>query len=299
MNVAVAGLGLMGTPIARRLLAAGHEVAVWNRTAVRAEPLAAEGAAVAGSPAALWQGADVCITMLLDDEALRAVVFGDGGLLPPPPGDGRVLVDMSTVSPGVSAEVGAAAAEAGVAFLRAPVSGNPSVVEAGNLGIVVSGPREAFERLEGLFRDIGPNVFYVGGGDEARIMKLALNLVVAGTAELMAEALNLGEQHGLDRATVLEVMSRSAVGSPFVKYKTAALVAEDYSTTFSTSTMYKDLLLALAAAHEVDLALPVTGLVRQLLLEAISDGHGDDDFIVLVPWLLGYSRRPPEPGAYE
>ncbi len=298
MNVAVAGLGRMGTPISRRLLEAGHAVTVWNRTPEKADALLAEGAGAAGSPAELWEHADVCVTMLADDQALREIVLGEAGLLSASGGEGRVLVEMSTVSAGISAQVAAAAEEVGVAYLRAPVSGNPTVVEAGSLSIVVSGPREASERLEGLLHDIGPNVFHVGPGDEARIVKLALNLMIAGTAELMAEALNLGEQHGVERATMLEVIGGSAVGSPFVKYKTAALVAEDYSTTFSTSQMYKDLILALAAGQSVQITLPVTGLVLQLLLEAVKDGHGDDDFIALVPWLLSYSRRPPDPGAY-
>jgi 3-hydroxyisobutyrate dehydrogenase-like beta-hydroxyacid dehydrogenase len=299
MEVGLAGLGRMGTPIARRLLQAGHEVSVWNRSPEKAAPLVEEGASAAAVPAELWAHSDVVITVLADDGALREVALGEDGLLVAPAGANRLLVDMSTVSPAVSAAVAREADGAGVAYLRAPVSGNPSVVEAGNLGIIASGPRDAFDGVERLLGDIGPNVFYLGAGDEARVMKLALNLMVAGTAELMAEALNLGQEHGLDRAAMLEVMGGSAMGSPFVKYKTAPLIADDYSTTFSSEQMYKDLLLALTAGQEVDITLPVTGLVRQLLLECIADGHGDDDFIALVPWLKQYSRRPAPPGAYE
>jgi 3-hydroxyisobutyrate dehydrogenase-like beta-hydroxyacid dehydrogenase len=201
----------MGVPIARRLMTAGHEVWVWNRSPGRAGELVEGGAKELASPAESWERADVAITMLLDDRALRAVTVGDGGLLVGPPA-GRVLVDMSTVSVAASAEVAKAAEGAGVTFLRAPVSGNPSVVEAGNLGIMVSGDEAEFRRLEPLLRDIGPNVFYVGAGDEARVMKLALQILITGTGQLLAEALVLGEANGLDRARMLEVMGASAVG---------------------------------------------------------------------------------------
>src|SRR5439155_9662500 len=171
---------------------------------------------------------------------------------------------------------------AGIAYLRAPVSGNPSVVEAGNLTIIVSGDHEAFELLEPALRDVGPNVFYLGAGEEARVMKLALNLMVAGTAELMAEALVLGEASGLDRATMLEVMGTSAVGSPFVKYKTAPLVADDYTATFTSAMMHKDLSLALDAGEAVAVSLPVTELRRRLLEQCLAAGLGHLDLMALL-----------------
>jgi 3-hydroxyisobutyrate dehydrogenase len=229
MQVAVLGLGKMGEPIARRLLDAGHELSVWNRTAERASGLAAAGARVLSSPSQSWEAAGICVTMVLDDRALADItdeLFVE-------PREGAVLVDMSTVSPAASRQVADAAVAAGVAYLRAPVSGNPSVVEAGNLGIMVSGDEEVFGRTEALLRDIGPNVFYVGPGEEARVLKLALNLMIAGNAQLIAEALVLGEANGLDRAKMLEVMGASADGSPFVKYKSAALVQDDYTATFT------------------------------------------------------------------
>ena len=192
---------------------------------------------------------------------------------------------MSTVAPDASARVAAAAEAAGIAYLRAPVSGNPAVVRAGGLGIVVSGTREAFEEAEPLLREIGPNIFYLGDGELARVMKLALNLMVAGTVELIAEALCLGEGHGLERETMLEVIAGSAVGSPLVKYKSAPLVADDYSSTFTSRLMRKDLDLALASAAEAGVPLPVTAVVQQLLQGCISSGMGDIDFSALLPRL--------------
>jgi 3-hydroxyisobutyrate dehydrogenase-like beta-hydroxyacid dehydrogenase len=202
MRVAVVGLGLMGEPIARRLLAAGHELTVFNRTPGRTEPFAADGAIVAPSLAGVWDSADVCVTMVADDAALRTVTAADGGLFGDGR-DGRVLVDMSTISPSASAAVAAAADDAGVGFLRAPVSGNPTGVRAGNLSILVSGHSATFDGIEPMLRDIGPNVFYVGAGEEARVLKLALNLMIGGTAQLIAEAVVFGEANGVDRATML------------------------------------------------------------------------------------------------
>ena len=290
MQIGVVGLGRMGEPIARRLLGSGHEVTVFNRTSGRADGLVERGARRAGSPGDVWQSADACITMIADDEALQAVMLGDDGLLRGGP-PGRVVIDMSTVSVGASQAVAEEAKAAGIGYLRAPVSGNPSVVEAGNLTIMVSGGEEAFERLEPALRDVGPNVFYLGPGEEARVMKLALNLMVAGTAELMAEALVLGEASGLDRATMLEVTGTSAVGSPFVKYKTAALVADDYSATFTSSMMHKDLSLALEAGQAVAVPLPVTALVSRLFQECISAGMGDMDLMALLPRLAREAGR--------
>jgi 3-hydroxyisobutyrate dehydrogenase-like beta-hydroxyacid dehydrogenase len=281
VQVAVLGLGKMGAPIARRLLDAGHAVSVWNRTPERAAGLADAGAAVLAAPGEAWEAADVCITMVLDDKALLEVA----GALCAAGGEGRVLVDMSTVSPGASRTVAEAAAAAGVGYLRAPVSGNPSVVEAGNLGIMVSGDEEVFRRLEGLLRDIGPNVFYVGDGEGARVLKLALNLMIAGTAQLIVEALVLGEANGLDRATMLEVMGASAAGSPFVKYKSAGLVQDDYTATFTGYAMLKDLTMALAAAQESSVPLPVTATVQQLVEGCIGSGWGDLDLMTLLPRL--------------
>ncbi len=284
MKIGVVGLGRMGRPIAKRLLDAGHEVAVFNRTPGPAEELASVGATQVSAPADVWSAAKVCITMISADEALHAVTLGDGGLLVDPP-PGCALIDMSTVSVDGSRAIGEAAERAGVAYLRAPVSGNPSVVEAGNLTIIVSGDASAFEQLRCTLENVGPNVFYLGEGEEARVMKLAINLMLAGTTQLMAEALVLGEKNGLDRGKMLELMGASAVGSPYVKYKTAALLADDYTSTFTTSMAYKDLALALEAGETAGVPLPVTAVVQQLFLACMSAGMADLDLMALLPHL--------------
>lgn len=283
MEVAVLGLGRMGAAIAERLDDAGHDLRVWNRSGGAAAPFVERGARALAAPADAWDAAEVAITMLADGGALEDVALGRRGLLAG--ATTGVLIDMSTVSPASSARVAEACERRGVAYLRAPVSGNPSVVRAGNLGIIVSGPPAEFERLTPLLSDVGPHLFHVGSGEEARIVKLGLNLMLAGTAELLAEALVLTERHGIARDSMLEVIAGSAIGSPFVGYKRSALVADDYESTFSARLMYKDLALALDCAREAEVPLPVVALVQQLVQGCIEAGMGERDFMALLPRL--------------
>jgi 3-hydroxyisobutyrate dehydrogenase-like beta-hydroxyacid dehydrogenase len=273
----------MGAAIAGRIEQAGHELAVWNRSPGAGEPFAERGATVLDSPRQAWEHADLAVTMLADSQAVEQVATGDRGLLSGP-AEG-VLMDMSTIDPETSARVAAAAERQGVDFLRAPVTGNPAVVAAGNLGIIVSGPRGTFDELRPTLADIGPNLFYVGAAEQARVVKLAINLMIAGTAELMAEALVLGERHDIDRAALLEVMGGSAIGSPFVKYKTDALIADDYRSTFTTRLLDKDLSLALAAAAARGVPLPLTEATKKLAEATIEAGMGDMDFTAFLPRL--------------
>jgi 3-hydroxyisobutyrate dehydrogenase-like beta-hydroxyacid dehydrogenase len=192
-----------------------------------------------------------------------------------------VLVDVSTVSPDVSARIAARAESAGVGYLRAPVSGNPGVVRAGSLTFIVSGARETLDAVEAVLLAIGPTVHHVGEAEQARVVKLAINLMIGLLAQSMSEALVLGEGSGVSRAALLEVMGSSAVGAPFVKYKTDALLRDDYSATFTMSLMEKDIDLALEAAEHAGVGLPLTGELRGHLHAAVDAGYADDDFIAL------------------
>jgi 3-hydroxyisobutyrate dehydrogenase-like beta-hydroxyacid dehydrogenase len=267
----------MGVPIAERILDAAFPLAVWNRTRSRAEPLVERGAAVLESAADALTSADVCITMLADDAALQAVAPDVLRAARP----GTTLVDMSTVSVAASERIAERAAEADVAYLRSPVSGNPTVVRGGTLTLVVSGPEETAQRLDPLLRAIGPKVFYVGEGERARVVKLALQVLVGGITELLGEAAVLGEAAGVDRAKLLEVINASAVGSPLTGYKGDALLRDDYSATFTTAMMLKDVDLVLDLADERALVLPFTRHLRQLLERTIEGGHADEDFLAL------------------
>jgi 3-hydroxyisobutyrate dehydrogenase-like beta-hydroxyacid dehydrogenase len=275
--VGLIGLGNMGSAIAERLLAAGYELVVCNRTRAKAEAFAASGAAVAATPRELAERVDVVVTSLADDVALEAVAAEVAAAARP----GTVLIDTSTVSPAASARVAALAEDASVEYLRAPVSGNPSVVRAGNLSVIVSGPRETLERVEPVIRAIGPTVHHVGDGEQARTVKLAINLMVGGLAQLMAEALVLGEAAGVSRSALLEVMGSSAAGAPFVKYKTEPLLRDDFSATFTTALMEKDIDLVLDAADDAGVELPVARQLKGLLRAAVDAGYADDDFIAL------------------
>jgi 3-hydroxyisobutyrate dehydrogenase-like beta-hydroxyacid dehydrogenase len=275
--VGLVGLGNMGTAVGERLLEAGDPLVVYNRTLSKTEPLAAGGATVADTLGELAADVGVVITSLANDEALEAVASEVVTAARP----GTVLVDMSTVSPAVSARVASLADAASVDYLRAPVSGNPSVVRAGNLSFIVSGPHETLERVEPILLAIGPTIHHVGDAEQARIVKLAINLMIGGLAQLMSEALVLGEAAGVSRAALLEVMGSSAAGAPFVKYKTEPLLRDDFSATFTTSLMEKDIDLVLDAADENGVELPMAQELKELVRAAVDAGYGDDDFMAL------------------
>jgi 3-hydroxyisobutyrate dehydrogenase-like beta-hydroxyacid dehydrogenase len=279
--VGLIGLGHMGSAFAERLLAAEYPLVVHNRSPEKAAPLAARGATVAATVAEVAAATDLVLTSLSDDGAFETVAAELVAAARP----GTMLVDLSTVSPEASARVAALARDASVLYLRAPVSGNPAVVRAGNLSFIVSGPPEALERADPVLRAIGPTIHVVGDAEQARVVKLAINLVIAGLAQLMSEALVLAEASGVSREAVLETMGSSAAGAPFVRYKTEALLRDDYSATFTTTLMEKDLELVLDAADAARVQLPLAGEIKTLVRSAIEAGYGDDDFMALFPYL--------------
>jgi 3-hydroxyisobutyrate dehydrogenase-like beta-hydroxyacid dehydrogenase len=287
VTVGLIGLGNMGTAVAERLVDAGYRLVVHNRTPEKAAGPAKRGAEVADKPADLAARADVVITSLADDDALERVAAE----VTASARAGTLLVDLSTVSPEASARVAAEAERAGIGYVRAPVSGNPSVVRAGNLTFIVSGPDDAIDRVEPVLLAIGPTVHRVGAGEQARVVKLAINLVIGGLAELMAEALVLGEAAGVSRRALLEVMGSSAAGAPFVKYKTEPLLRDDYSATFTTALMEKDVDLILDAAAEAGVELPVATELKSLLRSAVGAGYGDHDFMALFLHLRSASHQ--------
>jgi 3-hydroxyisobutyrate dehydrogenase-like beta-hydroxyacid dehydrogenase len=275
--VGLIGLGNMGTAIAERLLDAGFPLVVNNRKREKAEALGALGASIADTPEDLVARVDVVLTSLADDRAFEEIAGRVVAVARP----GTVLVDMSTVSPEASARVAALAETASVPYLRAPVSGNPTVVRAGNLSFIVSGARETLDDVAPVIRAIGPTIHHVGEGEQARTVKLAINLMIAVLAQVMSEALVLGEAAGVSRAALLEVMASSAAGAPFVKYKTEPLLRDDFSATFTTALMEKDIDLVLDAAHEAGVELPLATEMKTRLRAAIDAGYADDDFIAL------------------
>jgi 3-hydroxyisobutyrate dehydrogenase len=271
------GAGRMGAAMVRRLLAAQHPVTVWNRTPSRARELADDGATpvetldeVAPLPVvftSLATSADLCdvASQLLAGRSHPAV-----------------LVDTSTVSVAASARVREDCTRHGVRFLSAPVSGNPTALAAGTASFVCSGDREAFDRVEPLLRSIGQHASYLGAGDEARVAKICHNVLLGILTQGLAEVLVLCQKLGMSAEVVMDFLNGSVLGSTFTRYKTAAIVAQDLTPTFTSRLLLKDLDLGLAEATLTATPLPVTGLVRTEVLAAIAQGLGEADFLSLL-----------------
>lgn len=287
-RVSVVGLGHMGTAIAERMLAGSYHVHVFNRSAGRDAALIERGALRLPSLDAALAEADVCLTSLTDDEAVENAVFGERAILSGARA-GTVLIETSTVSVATSARVAVAAAEHGVHYLRAPISGNPAAIRTGKAAVFVSGRADMASAYRPLLKQIAPTVDYIGEGERARVLKLVLQVMIGGTAGLLAEALTLGEAAGLERKVLLEAIASSVAGSRFVEYKTEPLLRDDYSATFTTAMMVKDIDLVLALADSSETALPLMHELRSLLESACEHGHADNDFVSLLLELKGRS----------
>lgn len=270
------GTGRMGAPMAERLARAGVDLAVWNRTRAKAEPLRSTGAAVADRVADL-RDRDVVFTMVGTAADLSQVL---GELL----GDGRpgVVVDCSTISMEQSAAAREMCASQGVAFLAAPVSGNGKVVRAGKLSLVVSGPRDVYDGVAGLLGHLGRSVTYAGEGETARLVKIAHNLLLGVVTQTLAEITVLAEKGGVPRHAFLDFLNNSVMGSAFTRYKSPAFVNVDYTPTFTPVLLRKDFDLGLAAARALDVPMPVTAATAQLIQAAVSSGRVGEDFAILL-----------------
>jgi 3-hydroxyisobutyrate dehydrogenase-like beta-hydroxyacid dehydrogenase len=274
------GTGRMGSEMARRLLAAGCDVAVYNRTRAKAEPLAEAGAKVVGSAADLG-GRDIVFTTVGSPEDLLACVLGPDGLMSQDAVP-AVLVDCSTVSPEASSRVREELARRGTSMLAAPVMGNPAVVAPGKMTAAVSGPREAFEIAEPYLAILGRGTTYVGEGELARTVKLCHNLFLGVVAQSLAEITVLAEKSGVSREAFLGCINQSVMGSLFTGYKTPAYVNLDFTPTFTATLLRKDFDLGLAAAREREVPMPVASVTYQLVQSLIGHGHGNSDFAALL-----------------
>jgi 3-hydroxyisobutyrate dehydrogenase len=274
------GTGRMGHAMVRRLLAAGRDVRVWNRTRSRAESLAPLGASVADSLADI-AACHTVFTSVAADQDLEQVTLGEGGLLRHETVP-AYLVDCSTVSAATSDRIRSAARARGTTLLAAPVSGNAKAVAAGRHSLAVSGPESAFREVEPVLRVIGASVTYVGEGDLARLVKLAHNVLLGVVIQSLSEITVLAQQGGVSRAAFLEFMNGSVLGSVFTRYKTPALVNLDLSATFTTSLLRKDLGLGLAAARELQVPMPLAAATYELVQAAVGRGHQDEDFAALL-----------------
>jgi 3-hydroxyisobutyrate dehydrogenase-like beta-hydroxyacid dehydrogenase/ABC-type branched-subunit amino acid transport system substrate-binding protein len=275
------GTGRMGVEMGRRLLSAGCDLAVFNRSMSKAEPLIQLGAKPAGTAAELAARDIVFITVGSSDDLISAVL-GPDGLMSGSGAAPRVLIDCSTVSAEASARVRAEIAHRGTALLAAPVMGNPKVVRAGKMTAAVSGPRDAFDLAEPYLNMLGRGVTYVGDGEVARTVKLCHNLLLGVVAQSLAEITVLAEKSGISRQAFLECLNKSVMGSLFTGYKTPAYVNLDFEPTFTATLLRKDFDLGLAAAREHEVPMPVAAVVHQLIQGLVGRGYGDADFAALL-----------------
>jgi 3-hydroxyisobutyrate dehydrogenase len=270
----------MGLVLVRRLLAAGHDVVVYNRTKAKALPLTGDGAKVVDSAADL-AAAPVVFVMVGTSQDLVTAVLGPSGLLSGPDTP-EIVVDLSTVSVEASAEVRRGLAERGTEFVAAPVMGNPRVANAGRLTFALSGPPAAARRLGPYLEVLGAGGSYVGDGEIARTVKLCHNLFLGSVIQSLAEVTVLAEQCGVSREAFLACINNSVLGSAFTRYKTPALVNLDYHATFTSVLLRKDFDLGLAAAREHGVPMPVASLVYQLVQSLVGYGYGEQDFAALI-----------------
>jgi 3-hydroxyisobutyrate dehydrogenase len=273
--------GRMGYAMAERLAKAGADVAVWNRTRAKAEPLAKSGCSIVESPAAL-AGRDIVFVTVAASHDLEEVTLGKNGVLSANQ-QPKILIDSSTVSEEASAKVRAAAKQRGVEMLAAPVSGNAKVVKAGKLSFVVSGPRAAFDVAEPYLDAIGSKgASYVGDGELARLVKICHNVFLGVVIQSLTEVTVLAEKGGVPRHAFLEFLNNSVMGSVFSRYKSPSLVNLDFTPTFTPVLLKKDLDLGLDAAERTGASMPVTAITRELVQSLIARGHVDDDFATLI-----------------
>ncbi len=277
------GAGRMGLALATRLLDAGCDLAVYNRTRSKCDPLAERGAKVVDTPADL-SDRDIVFTIVAGPDDFQQVVTGPDGVLSGSQGHTPdVVVDATTVSAEASAKVRAEAERRGTALLAAPVSGNPKVVKAGRLTMVTSGPKHAhLAALPYLNVLAGGGVTYVGEGERARLVKVCHNLMLGIIAQTMAEVLVLGEKGGIPRAAMMEFLNNSVLGSMFTRYKTPAYVNLDFSPTFTPPLLLKDFDLGHEAARELGVPMPVASAAQQVVQALIGNGYTDVDFASLI-----------------
>ncbi|MBV8260644.1 MAG: NAD(P)-dependent oxidoreductase [Paraburkholderia sp.] len=279
MDIGFIGLGEMGSAIVSNLLKAGHTVRVWNRTAAKAQALAAAGAHIVGSPAEAF-GGDAVISMLADDAALREVI--DATLLDHAT-QGLVHVNMATISVALAECLARAHAGRGLHYVAAPVLGRPDAAQAAKLTIMAAGAAEAIDRVQPLFDVIGQKTWRVGAlPQRANVMKLAANFMLASAVESLGEAAALLEGYGVAMRDFLDVLTGGPLlGTVYAGY--GGMIAEQRyePALFKARLGLKDVRLALAAAEEVATPMPVASVLRDSLLEAVAHGDGDRDFAVL------------------
>ena len=276
-NLGYVGLGVMGGRMADRLMSKGHAVTGYNRTRDKAQWLIDRGMTWAATPREVAEASDAVFVMVTDSAALESVTRGPDGILAGL-GPGKVLIDMSTVSPAVSRAVAAEVRERGADMVDAPVSGSPATLQQGKLSMMVGGTRAAFDRVKPLLEDIGPKVTHVGDQGLAVSMKIAMNLSLAVQMLAYSEGVLLAEKSGIDRKTAVEVFNNSVIASPMLQYRGGMVLGLPDEAWFTVALMQKDVSLALEMGHRLGVPLPTTAVTNELLTAARGVGLADKDF---------------------
>jgi 3-hydroxyisobutyrate dehydrogenase-like beta-hydroxyacid dehydrogenase len=276
------GLGIMGAPMARHLLKAGHDVALWSNTAAKAKELAKEGAGEAcASPEDVARVSEVIFYCVGDTEMAREITLGPKGLLEGVR-EGTIIADCSTISPAVSREIGEEFSDHGAHFLDAPCTGSKPGAEKGTLTFMVGGEQAAFERAKPYFEIMGKVFYYCGPAGQGLQAKLTQNLILASIMQAFAEGMVLATKGGISPSLMLEILDNSAAKSGLISFKAPYILSRDFRTNFATKWMHKDVGLALESAKELGVPLPVTALTEQMLRANMASGRGDDDFCSVI-----------------
>ncbi len=275
------GIGKMGFPMAMNLLAAGNEVVVYDLNRSQLDAASAKGARPVGSVAEGMAGAEFIFTMVPTSTHLCDIVLGDDGIAACAT-PGQIVVDTSTVSVAASRECGAALAAAGAQFVRSAVNGSTIFAEQGALTVIASGPKPAYEKALPLLEKLSKTRFYLGPGDEARLMKLAVNMIIGATLEVFAEAAVLCEKGGIDWNTAMDVFAGSSIASPQILFKLPSIREKDYSPASYITTAVKDSVMALEAAKELGVYVPVSAATMQMYEACVACGKGDKDFAAVI-----------------
>jgi 2-hydroxy-3-oxopropionate reductase len=270
------GLGLMGKPMARNLIKAGYRLVVHNRSPEAAQELAAEGAAVVANGREVVSHSDVVITMLPDSPDVQKVIAGENGVLEGL-GEGLLLIDMSTISPVVTKQLSRRIHEKGASMLDAPVSGGDVGAIAGTLSIMVGGDLPDFERAKPLFEVMGKTIVHVGPSGAGQVTKAANQIVVGAIIAAVSEALLLGSKGGVAPETILDVLGSGLAGNRVMEVKREKYLNHNFTPGFRAELHHKDLGIAMSAAREYGLVLPMTAIVDQLFLAMRKKGWGEED----------------------
>jgi len=279
-NLGFVGLGVMGSRMAQRLLAAGHRVTGYNRTKSKAQSLLDAGMTWGETPRSVAEAADITFSMVTNTEALEAVTGGTDGIIAGLSA-GKIYIDMSTVSPAASREIAAQVKSKGAQMMDAPVSGSVITLEEGKLSIMVGGDRDALERALPVLEAIGPKVTHVGPNGLAVSMKIATNLSLAVQMLAFSEGVLLAEKSGIARETAVEVLLNSVIASPMVKYRGPFVLKMPDEAWFDVNMMQKDLLLALEMGRQLNVPLPTTAITNEMLTAARGMGLQEKDFAIL------------------